>query len=89
MDGIELEFDEEALRYIAKVTVERKTGARGLRSIIENILRDIMYESPSDKTISKITITKECAQGQNCPRVENNRKEKPKNKTKDIDIPVA
>ena len=89
MDGIELVFEEEALRYIAKVTVERKTGARGLRSIIENILRDIMFDSPSDKTISKIVISKECAEGKSSPRVENNGgKNNAKNKTQ-VDIPVA
>ncbi len=88
MDGIELEFEEEALRSIAKVTVERKTGARGLRSIIEGILRDIMFESPSDKTISKIVITRECAEGTGSPRVENNRKPEPKPKKAEIDIPI-
>ena len=89
MDGIELKFEDDALRHIAKVTVERKTGARGLRSIIENILRDVMFDSPSDKTISKIVITKECANGDERPRVENNRKPEKANKNKDIDIPVA
>ena len=89
MDGIELKFEDDALRHIAKVTVERKTGARGLRSIIENILRDVMFDSPSDKTISKIVITKECANGDERPRVENNRKPEKANKSKDIDIPVA
>lgn len=88
MDSIELEFEEEALRTIAKTTVERKTGARGLRSIIENILRDIMFESPSDKTISKIVITKECAEGNGSPRVENNRKPENTKKKNEIDIPV-
>ncbi len=88
MDDIELEFEEEALRSIAKTTVERKTGARGLRSIIEGILRDIMFESPSDKTISKIVITRECAEGTGSPRVENNRKPEPKPKKSEIDIPI-
>ena len=49
MDNIDLVFEEAALKKIAKVTVERKTGARGLRSIIEGILRDIMFDAPSDK----------------------------------------
>ncbi|MBO5746099.1 MAG: ATP-dependent Clp protease ATP-binding subunit ClpX [Clostridia bacterium] len=88
MDNIELEFEEEALRSIAKTTVERKTGARGLRSIIEGILRDIMFESPSDKTISKIVITRECAEGTGSPRVENNRKPEPNLKKSEIDIPI-
>ncbi len=89
MDGIKLEFEEEALRYIAKTTVERKTGARGLRSIIENILRDIMYQSPSDKTITEIHITKECAEGKNSPRVVNSNSPNNGNLKSDIDLPVA
>ena len=89
MDDIELVFEEDALKYIAKETVERKTGARGLRSIIENILRDIMYTAPSDKTISKIVITKECAEGKNSPRVENKNKPKATKDNSEFDVPVA
>ena len=59
MDGVTLEFKKSALEKIADLTVERKTGARGLRSIIENILQDIMFETPSDENIEKIIITKE------------------------------
>ncbi len=59
MDGVILEFEKAALEKIADLTVERKTGARGLRSIIENILQDIMFETPSDEDIEKIIITKE------------------------------
>lgn len=57
LDGIELEFSDDAIDKIAELTVERKTGARGLRSIIEGILQRFMFEAPSDKTIKKITIT--------------------------------
>ena len=57
LDGIELEFSDDAIDKIAQLTVERKTGARGLRSIIEGILQRFMFEAPSDKTIKKITIT--------------------------------
>ncbi len=89
MDNIKLEFEEDALRYIAKTTVERKTGARGLRSIIENILRDIMFESPSDKTISEIVITKDCAEGKKSPRVVNNNLPNDGNKDLKSDVPVA
>ncbi len=90
MDEIELIFEDEALKKIAKLTVERKTGARGLRSIIENILRDIMFESPSDKTISKIVITEECVDGGK-PTVFKDEQKKSNSsvKKKDIDIPVA
>ena len=58
-DGIELEFTPEAMRAIAKKSIERKTGARGLRSIMENTLRDIMFTAPGDPSISKVTITEE------------------------------
>ncbi len=57
MDNIELVFEKAALEKIAEETVERKTGARGLRSIIEGILQKFMFEAPSDSTIRKITIT--------------------------------
>ncbi len=63
MDGIELEFSEDAIEKIAELTVERKTGARGLRSIIEGILQRFMFEAPSNKTIKKITITAETVDG--------------------------
>lgn len=59
MDGVELEFDDEALEAIAKKAVKRNTGARGLRSIIEETLLDIMYEIPSRDDIEKCLITKE------------------------------
>ncbi len=61
MDGIELEFEPEAIAYIADRAVARNTGARGLRAIIEEVMGDIMYEAPSDPTIVKITVTLECA----------------------------
>ena len=59
LDGVELEFTEEALREMAKKAVERKTGARGLRAIMENVMMDDMYEVPSDKSTNKLVITKE------------------------------
>ena len=59
MDDVELEFEEEALLEIAKKAIERKTGARGLRSIIEGIMLDVMFESPSREDIEKCVITKE------------------------------
>ena len=69
MDGVELEFDEEALREVAKVAMERKTGARGLRSVIEKTMIDVMYESPSDQTIQKCLITKKAVTGEEEPVV--------------------
>ncbi len=58
MDGVELEFEEEALKAIAQKAIARKTGARGLRSIIEETLLDIMYEIPSRDNIEKCLIKK-------------------------------
>ena len=59
LDGVDLEFTREALEAIVDKAIERKTGARGLRSIIEEIMRDIMYDIPSNPKIEKCTITKE------------------------------
>ena len=59
LDDVELTFDDDALKEIAKKTVERKTGARGLRSIFEKILNPLMFTVPSDETIKSINITKE------------------------------
>ena len=58
-DSIELVFTEDALWEIADKALERETGARGLRSIIENALLDVMFELPSRKDVSKCVITKE------------------------------
>lgn len=59
LDDVELEFEEEALDAIVEKAIERNTGARGLRSIIEDIMRDIMYEIPSNPSIEKCIITKD------------------------------
>lgn len=59
LDGVSLEFEEEALRSIAKLAIERKTGARGLRSIIEGIMLDMMYDLPSRDDVEKCIITKD------------------------------
>ena len=63
MDGIELVFEDKALKRIAELTVERKTGARGLRSIIEGVLQEIMFSVPSMKNVTKVTITKATVDG--------------------------
>lgn len=65
MDNVELEFEEDALKEIAKSAMERKTGARGLRSIIENIMLEIMFELPSREDIEKCIITKEAVTTEN------------------------
>ena len=67
MDGVELEFEEEALRELAKVAMKRKTGARGLRSVIEKTMIDVMYDSPSDQSIEKCVITQAAVAGKEKP----------------------
>jgi len=67
LDGVELEFEEEALRVFAKRALEYKTGARGLRSIMEKTLLETMYEMPSDESILKCIVTKESAEGTEQP----------------------
>lgn len=59
LDGIELTFEEEALRTIANLAIKRNTGARGLRAIMEEVMLDIMYKAPSDKSAFKCLVTKE------------------------------
>ena len=63
MDGIKLRFTTEALTAIAKKAIEQETGARGLRAILEDVLGELMFTSPSDETITKITITDDCVNG--------------------------
>ncbi|MBQ8204065.1 MAG: ATP-dependent protease ATP-binding subunit ClpX [Clostridia bacterium] len=63
MDNVELVFEDEALKKIADLTIERKTGARGLRSIIEGVLQDIMFETPSNETTKRVTITADTVSG--------------------------
>ncbi|MBO4292841.1 MAG: ATP-dependent Clp protease ATP-binding subunit ClpX [Clostridia bacterium] len=69
IDGVQLEFKEEALEAIVEKAIERKTGARGLRSIIEEIMRDIMFDIPSNPNIVKCIITKETVIEQKEPEV--------------------
>ena len=59
MDGVELIFDDDALERVADIALERKTGARGLRGVIEDVMTEIMFEIPSDDTIASVRITKE------------------------------
>ena len=67
LDGVELEFDPEAIREIARRSCERKTGARGLRAIMESIMLDPMYEIPSEENVVRCIITKEAADGKEKP----------------------
>ncbi|MDD3368549.1 MAG: ATP-dependent Clp protease ATP-binding subunit ClpX [Lachnospiraceae bacterium] len=70
LDEVQLVFDEGALHAIAKKAMERDTGARALRAIIEDFMLDIMYEIPKDDNIGKVTITKEYVEGKGAPIIE-------------------
>lgn len=84
LDNVTLEFEPEAINLIVDKAIERKTGARGLRSIIEEIMRDIMFEIPSNPNIEKCIITKETVVNGEPPRlvINNNREVIKKEKTK-------
>ena len=69
LDGVELEFEPEALNLIVDKAIERNTGARGLRSIIEEIMRDVMYDIPSNPKITKCIITKETVEKKSTPKM--------------------
>ena len=76
LDNVELEFQDEALNAIVDKAIERKTGARGLRAILEDIMRDIMFEIPSNPNIEKCIITKETVLNGEKPQIIiNNNKE--------------
>lgn len=68
-DEVELDVEEDAVEEIARLAYERKTGARGLRSIMEKVMMDVMYEIPSDDNIATCVLTKEAVDGNEKPRV--------------------
>ena len=70
LDGVQLSFTQDALEAIADKTIQRKTGARGLRAIMESMMMDTMFEIPSDETIKHCTITKEVVEGIGQPKIE-------------------
>ena len=70
LDGVELTFDEEALKAVAETSLKRKTGARGLRAIMENIMMDIMYKAPSDDSLKACRITADAVKGIGEPECE-------------------
>ena len=72
LDDVELDFDDSALEAIADKALEKKTGARGLRSIIEGVLMPVMYEVPSDHTVERVCITEACVKDGVAPLVERN-----------------
>ena len=77
LDDVELEFTEGAVRAIAKQAVERETGARGLRAIIESFINEIMFDIPSDNTIEKCVITEETVNKLAGPQIVHNENKLP------------
>ena len=67
LDGVDLQFDKESLETIADISLDRKTGARGLRAIMENVMMDTMYHVPSDESIKSCLITKDVVEGKKQP----------------------
>ncbi len=76
LDGVKLTFDKEALDSIAEITLERKTGARGLRAIMEGIMMDTMFAVPSDETIKECRVTKDVVQEKESPLYERDGEER-------------
>lgn len=76
-DGIELEFEEQALLQVAKTAISKKTGARGLRSILEQTMLDVMYEIPGNEKINKCIVTEAAIKGQERPKLEEGERKKP------------
>lgn len=77
LDNVELVFEDSALKEIAKKTIDRNSGARGLRSIIEEILKDIMFDVPSDHTIEKVVIDGDVIKGKSKPKFSFDKNRKP------------
>lgn len=69
LDDVKLEFTDDALMAVAELAAERKTGARGLRSILEKVMNELMYEIPSDDTIGIVTITRDVIEGKGEPEI--------------------
>jgi len=69
MDGVKLTFDDDALSAIAKKALDRKTGARGLRAIVEQVIMDLMYEIPSQTDVTECLITKGVVEGTEDPQI--------------------
>lgn len=78
MDGVRLTFADDALDEIAEIAIQRKTGARGLRSIMETVLEDVMYDAPSDHTIEAIEVTRDAVKKFGPPQVIRDPNRKPK-----------
>ncbi len=69
MDNVKLEFEEAALRHVAKLAIERKTGARSLKGIIEDVMLDVMFEIPKTNEPRRVVITEACIKGEDSPQI--------------------
>ena len=69
MDGVELEFDAGALEAVAAQAIQRNIGARGLRSIMENLMMSIMYDVPSRENVAKVLVDADCVSGASTPKL--------------------
>ena len=74
LDGVKLEFEEDALEEVAKIALEKKTGARGLRAILEQVMLEVMYDLPSHKDICKCTVTQNAVLGKESPLLSKGKK---------------
>jgi len=74
-DGVELKFEPDALEAVADRAIEMKIGARGLRSVMEGVMTDIMYSVPSDPSVSGVTVTADCVRGKESPTIEHKSEE--------------
>ncbi len=82
LDGVEVEFEEDALETIAKMAIDRKTGARGLRSILESVMLEVMYDIPSREDIEKCIVTKETVENKTIPTLVISESKKKKSRKK-------
>ena len=80
LDGIELEFEKDALREVAQIALKKKTGARGLRAILEQTMLDVMYDIPSNEKISKVIVTKAAIEGLESPKLVEGERNSPERK---------
>ena len=69
MDGVDVEFEDDALIEVASMAIRLKTGARGLRSVLESIMLELMYDIPTDDTVKKVIVTKGVVTGEEKPTV--------------------
>ena len=69
MDQIELEFEEDALREVAQIALRKKTGARGLRAILEQTMLDVMFDIPSNEKVNKVVVTLDSIKGVEPPKL--------------------